>query len=195
MLKQGRFLVFIMVLCIRLTGCISGLWTGASMIYDRHNIYKKLSDYRLLADVTNSIMTDKKLKGEGCVLDMAVFNGDVLIVGHLPTEDLFDEMKLRLKSITGYRRLYNEVTVCDLPNNNFQDAWITAKIRSFIFSDGSIDPKAFKVLTADKVVYLMGDVRKEQAEKVIAYARQVSGVVRVVKILRYYTYQSNKSVA
>jgi len=50
------------------------------------------------------------------------------------------------------------------------------------------------VVTSDRIVYLMGDVRKEQAEKVINIARFTSGVEWVVKMLKYFTYEV-KSVA
>lgn len=188
MLKQGR-LIIIVVLCSGLVACIGGIWTGASMVYDRHNIYKKLSDYRLSVEVTDALFVDKKFKADGSVIDIAVFNEDVLIVGHLPSQEYLDEAKRRIAPIRGYRRLFNELTINNEPDSNTLDSWITTKIRSKIFADGSIDPNKFKVVTCDRIVYLMGDVHKDQAEKVIHIARQVNGVERVVKILQYFTYQ------
>lgn len=189
MAKQGRFLI-ISTLCILLAGCLGGLWTGASMVYDRHNVYKKISDYHLVIAVTDALFVDKTLKENGNVLDVAVFNGDVLIAGHVSSDTYLSEINTRLKPITGQRRIYNQVVVNELPSNNAQDSWITTKIRSSIFADGSIDPNAFKIVTSDRVVYLMGDVRQDQGEKVIKMARTTAGVERVVKMLRYFTYES-----
>ncbi|TAL59201.1 MAG: BON domain-containing protein [Legionella sp.] len=190
MLRHGRYFILFVILCASLNGCVGGVWTGASMVYDRHHVYKKLEDYRLLVSVTDALMVDNQFKGPDCAIDVAVFNEDVLIVGHLATEELLNEAKRRLAPITGYRRLFNEITVINTPSNSAKDSWITAKIRSSIFADGAIDPNAFKVVTADRVVYLMGDVQKDQAEKVIQIARRISGVERVVKLLKYYTYES-----
>ena len=44
-------------------------------------------------------------------------------------------------------------------------------------------------------MYLLGDVKKEQANKVIGIARNASGVTRVVKLLKYYTYQTGGQLA
>ena len=41
----------------------------------------------------------------------------------------------------------------------------------------------------------MGDVKPDQAEKVVKIARFTQGVERVVKILRYFTYEANKNMA
>ncbi len=180
----------ILIISVCLTGCLGGVWTGASMVYDRHSVYKKMNDYHLSAEVNHVLFADKKLREAGCSLDVAVFNGDVLLVGHVPTMDQLNEVKRRLQPIYGYRRIYNEISLNEQPLNNSQDSWITTKIRSEIFADDSIDPNAFKIVTADSVVYLMGEVRTDQAEKVINIARNQTGVLRVVKLMTYFTYQA-----
>lgn len=187
-MKQGRFL-FIFILCASLPGCLSNIWTGANLIYDRHDVYKKLNDYQLLVDVNNSLYADKLFKCPSCALDVAVFHGDALIAGHLPSEQLLLEARRRLYRVPDYRHLFIELKVSQAGPNNLQDSWITTKIRSQIFADDSIDPNAFKIVTSDNVVYLMGDVKGDQAKKVVAMSRNTSGVIRVVKLLNYYTYQ------
>lgn len=197
MIKHGRLIIVITLLVLGsiLSGCLSNIWTGATLVYDRHDVYKKLNDYHILVDINNALYVDKLLKNEGCVLDIAVFNGDVLLAGHVYSDELFNEIRHRLRVVKGYRHLFNEIKVSQSPSNNAQDGWITTKIRSQIFADDSIDPNAFKVVTADGIVYLMGDVKPDEAEKVIKIARFTTGVVRVVKILKYFTYESKKNVA
>lgn len=194
MLKHGCCYLVIFLSYI-LSSCTTGLWTGASYVYDRHSVYKKLNDYHLLADVTSAVNSDQQLKNENCSVDIAVFNGDVLIAGHLPTQEALAEINNRLKQVGGYRGLYNQLQVKNLPRNNLEDSWITTKIRSQIFADGSIDPNAFKVVTVDKIVYLMGDVKRDEAEKVIQLARTTRGVNQVVKLLKYFTYEPSNKVA
>ncbi len=179
----------LLVLTTFISGCVGGLWTGASLAYDRHNVYNKLTDYGLTDAATRALFADKLFRNEQCTLDVAVFNGDVLIVGHVPSVEMRDEANQRLRQVTGYRRLFNHITVSRNPSNNIPDMWITTKIRSQIIADDAINPKAFKIVTADGVVYIMGDVHKEQADKVVNIARRTEGVVRVVKMLKYFTYQ------
>lgn len=189
MKKQGPFLVFILF-PILLSGCLGTTWTGASVVYNRHAMYKKINDYSLLAEINKVLAVNRTFNNSDCLIDIAVFHGDVLLAGHVPTPELLDELQHRLSQVRGYRRLYNEITANPIASNTIQDSWITAKIRSQIFADSSIDPNAFKIITSDQVVYLMGDVQQKEAEKVIRIARLTQGVQRVVKILRYFIYKT-----
>lgn len=185
MKKQGRFILVSLVLT-QLLGCVSNLWTGASLVYDRHNVYKKLDDYNLAAVAHHALFDDKIFKQPGCYLDLAVFNNDVLLAGHVPTDALRDMAANRLQKLGGYREFFNQLAVKQDKHNALQDTWITTMIRTQMFADAEINPKEFKIITVDGIVYLMGDVIPEQAERVIAISRQTRGVVRVVKLLNYY---------
>ncbi|CEK12224.1 BON domain-containing protein [Legionella hackeliae] len=186
MKKQGK-VCFILLLSNLLTGCLSNAWTGAMLVYDRHNVYKKVSDYQLSANVHHELYAaDRLLEQKGCVIDIAVFNGDILLAGHVPSLELRDAAIARVSKVSGYRRLFNQLDIDSHRSRTVQDSWITAKIRSRIFADSAIDPNVFKVVTSDSIVYLMGDVTPEQAARVISIARNTHGVIRVVKLLKYY---------
>lgn len=186
-----RFFLLI-TLCQFLTGCISNIWTGATLVYDRHNIYKKLSDYRLSATTSRALFKDDVLKCTECSIDLAVFNGDVLLSGHVPTEELRQEAKSRAAQVRGYRRIFNQLAT-NSKDTELQDNWITTKIRTGIFADSDIDPNSFKVVTSDQIVYLMGDVIPREAERVIQIARECAGVKRVVKLFKYYNLEDKPS--
>lgn len=178
---------------IVLSGCMDfagGIWTGAMLVYDRHNAYKKLNDYQLGADASRALFHDKLLKCDGCAIDLAVFHRDVLLTGHVPTRALRKEANARVAAIPGIRKQYNQLAVRSGFDNTVQDAWITAKIRSQVIADAKIEPRQFKVVTADRIVYLMGDVMPEQGARVIQVARQTEGVRRVVKLFNYYRLSS-----
>ncbi|MDI9818005.1 MULTISPECIES: BON domain-containing protein [unclassified Legionella] len=185
MRTQGCFIVVLLLVSL-LTGCFSNLWTGAVLIYDRHNVYKKVNDYQLAANAQQKLYQDKVFKQEGCAIDLAVFNGDILLAGHVSTSVLRETAVARVLSLSGYRRVFNQIEVGKKSANTLQDSWITTKIRSRIFADATIDPGSFKIVTSDRIVYLMGDVKPDQAARVIDIARNVSGVIRVVKLLKYY---------
>lgn len=170
-----------------LTGCITNVWTGASVVYDRHNLYKKFNDFELAAKANHALYyNDTLFKGDDCGIDIAIINGDVLLAGHVPTAELREEAVKRITSLGGYRRLFNQLAIRQMPVNAIQDNWITTKIRSKIFIDSSIDPHVFKVVTCDRIVYLMGDVIPSEAQRVIEIARSCAGVERVVKLFKYY---------
>ena len=174
------------MLSLLLTSCITDIWTGATVVYDRHNIYKKVSDFKLAADANRALYKDQVFKRADCSLDLAVINGDMLLVGHVPTDALRQEAQSRVAVVRGYRRFFNQLAVGQPADHTLQDDWITTKIRSLIFADSNIDPHVFKVVTSDQIVYLMGDVIPAEAAHVVRIARSCAGVKRVVKLFKYY---------
>ena len=66
-----------------------------------------------------------------------------------------------------------------------KDAWITAKVRSAMLADFSLNSTQIKVTTEDGTVYLMGIVTERQASTVTDIAKQIRGVKRVVKLFEY----------
>lgn len=190
-------LVALFILNGLLSGCLglSGAWTGASLVYDRHELYKKMNDYQLVAEANRALYYhDKIFKQYGCSIDIAAFNGDLLIVGHVPNTKLREELDRRIARKPGYRRLFNQIAVGRFEDSTAEDGWITAKIRSQMLADANIDPHQFKVITSDRVVYLMGDALPEDAKRIVDISRQTQGVVRVVKLLKYYHFMNDSKL-
>lgn len=184
------FLLGMMFLCFvgLSTGCVNLLWSGAQWIYDRHDVYKKIDDYTLSRQVSRLLLQQKRYYKEDGFLEYSVFNQDVLIAGCLPSAALRQQLFASIRQLTSYRSLYNQVSVRQICQQQaLYDSWLTTKIRSQIFSDASIAPRDFKIITVDKIVYIMGDVKKDQAERVIEIACGMKGVKRVVKLMKYYT--------
>jgi osmotically-inducible protein OsmY len=177
---------FILCAAILLSGCLGGVWTGANLIYDRHNVYHEWNDYDLNAIIRRTLYKDNYFHCAECHLDIAVLNGDVLLAGHVETEEMRQEAYKRVKAIGDYRRLFEKISIEPIRTDVLKDSWITAKIRSEMIADSAINPRAFKVVTSDQTVYLMGDVMPDQAEWVVSIARDTTGVKRVVKLMKYY---------
>ena len=168
-----------------LSGCVGQVWTGVTMVYERHHIYRRFNDFQLSADVNRVLFEDRYFKNPHNVIDVTVFRGEVLLSGHLYNKQQLRKAVRRVKKVDDYRRLYNQLTVQDKPSSSFIDGWITTKIRTKIIMDSTIDPNRFKVVTSDKTVYLLGTVRPKQGEKVLAIARNTSHVKKVVMLWRY----------
>ena len=181
-------IILVTGICMGLSACISDIWTGANVIYDRHHWYQKFADLRLATQVKRALNGDARLKCSECSIEATVFNRDILLVGYVPNHALRAVVDKHIRSLEDQRHYYNELALAnEIKRSDFiLDTWITAKIRSEIVADASIDPHQFKVVTSNRVVYLMGDVMPEQAEKVVMYAREWSEVKRVVKLFQYY---------
>lgn len=181
-LKTGS----VFVITLLLNACIADVWTGVNLVYDRHNIYIKANDFQLAANISRALYRDKQFKRPDCSIEVAVFNLDVLMVGHVPTQALRQEAQARIEAIPGIRRFFNQLELSRGDENPLLDSWITTTIRSEILADSSIDPHHFKIVTSDQIVYIMGNAMPDQAQKVIDYARRCRDVKRVVKLLKYY---------
>lgn len=193
MLKFSNIFVRLFIIILfnfLLGGCWSSALTGASLIYDRHSIYLKLNDYQLAGKINKELYKDKLLKCENCALEVTVFNRNVLMTGSLPTKKLRIEATERTKSIADIRRVFNQITISANTGDPLYDSWITGNIRGKILADSDIDPHNFKVVTSRQIVYLLGDVHKHQAEKVLVFATESPGVKRVVNLMRYINYIS-----
>src|SRR3990167_8546348 len=130
MKKQGCF-ILIALLASLLTSCLGTVWTGTTLVYDRHNVYNSLSDYKLALKAGHLLAQDKTFEQTGCLLDLAVFHGDILLACHVTTPELRKLAVERLHDLSGYRSLYNQIAVVNQQKTaGFSDAWITVKIRS-----------------------------------------------------------------
>ena len=183
---QGRCFLLIVVLVVMLSGCLGSIWTGANLVYTRHTLYEKVEDFSLSTRAYKLLYTDKLLKQPGCYLDLAVFNDDLLVAGHVPNIELRKLVEHRLKDMSGYRKMYIQVAISDDLSNGVVDTWITTKIRGKIIADSTINPDVFKIITVDSIVYVMGDAQASQASRVLNIAKNTDRVVRVVKLLKYY---------
>ena len=190
MKKHGCLLIIVLISL--LAGCLDTVWTGASLVYDRHDVYSSLNDCRLAAKSGHILSSDDSFKPPASLLDIAAFHGDILLAGHVPTKELRQLASQRVETLTGYRTIYNEISVTEDKPSTLADSWITTKIRSKVFADSSIAPKDFKVVTVEGIVYLLGDVREEQAERIIDIARNTDRVIRVVTLLHVLTEKTKK---
>ena len=113
------------------------------------------------------------------------FNGYVLIAGEVANQALKDQASAVVKEISGVRRIYNEMEI-GRPSDvktEASDVWITAQVKSVLFFDSNTPSlRVVKVVTENSVVYLLGLITPEEAERVATEAAGVKGVKRVVQL-------------
>jgi osmotically-inducible protein OsmY len=115
------------------------------------------------------------------------YNGYVLIAGQVPVEDLRQKANDVIRRIRDVRRIYNELEVAAASSamTRASDAWIGSKVKTFLLADGDTPGLRVKVVAEDGVVYLLGMVTREEADRIAAEAADVSGVQRVVRLFEY----------
>ena len=115
------------------------------------------------------------------------YNGIVLLAGQVQNERLRQLAATTVAKVGKVRRVHNELTVSG--NSSMvvraNDAWITTKVKTKLFSNSDIEGGRIKVVTENGVVYLMGLVSREQADIAAEVARTTAGVQKVVRIFEY----------
>lgn len=174
---------------ILLTGCIGPVMTGAQLYYERHELNQSMQNHHLSSNA-NLVLRQHKKALQGSRVVVIAFNHDLVVLGQARTRQLKAKISQWFKPLRGVRRLFNEMDI-GRPisfGQRLQDGWITTKIRSQMLVIDDLNQKAFKIVTENGVVYILGDVKLAQAKLVVNIARHTMGVRKVIRILRYYRY-------
>lgn len=149
----------------------------------KRTMAQQLADESIeLKAVVNMHAADSNFKGSHIVA--VSFNGYVLLAGQVPNEALKSKAADVVRDIRHVRRIYNELEV-SAPTASLvrtSDTWITAKIKSSLLAGSDTPGLRTKVVTENGVVYLMGMVTREEADRLANAAAGISGVQRVVRL-------------
>jgi len=117
-------------------------------------------------------------------LSIVSFNGFVLLAGQVPAEDLKTLATDVVRKVDGVRRIYNELEIGPETSagTRTNDTWITTQVKTKLLASSDTPGTRVKVITENSVVYLMGLLNAEEADRVALEAAEVNSVARVVKL-------------
>ena len=117
-------------------------------------------------------------------ISVVSFNGFVLIAGQVPSEELKQLATDTVREIEDVRRIYNELDVgpATSAGTRTHDTWITTQVKSKLLASSDTPGTRVKVVTENSVVYLMGLMTAEEADRVALEAAEVGSVERVVQL-------------
>ncbi len=123
---------------------------------------------------------------EDAHITVVSYGGYVLIVGQVADQRLKDLASEQVRNIRNVKRIYNELEVAGPTSamTRTSDAWITTKVKSNFLTASEVEGYRVKVVTENGVVYLMGNLTQEEANRVSTRAADIGGVQRVVQIFR-----------
>ncbi len=122
-------------------------------------------------------------------ISVTSYNGVLLLTGQVAREELRQTAGATAKRTKRVRQVHNEIkvsgTISLVARSN--DSWISTKVKSKMLSDTTIDSSRIKVVTENGVVYLLGLVTRQEAERAVELTRKTGGVQKVVRIFEYIT--------
>ncbi len=186
------FMLFIATLAL-VPGCapvvVGGAATGAAVAHDRRTAGTVLEDQSIELKALARLREDPEIRDQAHI-NVTSYNLIVLLTGETPTEAMRHRAAEIVRGIDRVRQVHNELRVAAPSSmmSRSSDTLITAKVKTALFGVKGVegfDPTRVKVVTENGTVYLMGLVRRVEADAAAEAARTVSGVQRVVKLFEY----------
>lgn len=174
---------------LSLGGCVAGVVgaagaIGVSSLQDR-TLGESVDDATAGGEVKAKLLRAGLTRfGE---VDVEVADRLLLLSGRVSTPEDRIEAENIAWSVGMVHRVVNEIQVREKGGvkQNLNDEWITARVRSRLFTDGSVKSVNINIETYDGTVYLMGIARNEpELLRIVEHASLVSGVKEVVTYIQ-----------
>ncbi len=133
----------------------------------------------------NLKMTDQRL-GDAHI-SVVSFNGAVLLVGQVPSQELKALAGDVASKVRGVKRTHNELVQAgplSVPARS-NDAWLTTKVKAKLLIARNVKANRVKIVTENGVVYLLGLVSRDLGDRIVAAVRNTFGVQKIVRIFEY----------
>ena len=188
---RWRFIVLVLTgLVVTLQGCagavIAGGATAGAMANDRRSSGAYIDDELIEWKLFDVLDADEQIR-EQTHLNTVSFNGVVLLTGEVPNEMMRTRAIELINGVEGVRAVHDETSIA-APSSIMSrtgDSWITTKVKTALLAEDADIGASTKVVTEKGVVYLMGIVSPEEADKLADIVRRVGGVQKVVKVFEY----------
>ena len=158
--------------------------TGVSVAEDRRTLGTITEDEGIELKASSRI--SDAVKGNIHV-NVTSYNRTVLLTGEVPTAAAKEQAGRVARAVENVHGPYNELAVSGVTSLTARtnDSVITSKVKARFLDAQSFSPLHVKVVTENGVVYLLGLVKRKEAEDATEVARTTSGVTRVVRLFEY----------
>jgi len=188
-MRLSLFASLLMLAALQLLqGCaaiaVGGIAGAVVMSEDRRTVGTITEDTAIELKASSRI--GQKLK-EGVHLNAFSFNRMLLLTGEVPDAAAREEAERIARGIENVRGVYNELVVSGVSSFTVRsnDSLITSKVKTRFLDSRKFNGIHVKVVTENSVVYLMGLVKREEANDATEIARTTSGVQKVVRVFEF----------
>ena len=173
--------------CLLVSGCGPFLVAIDSKAIEdnpgRRTFYQRLADASIETKaIVNLHAKDERFDAAHLVIQS--YNGTVLVAGQVADAALRQVANEVIRDIRDVRRIYNELAVA-APSSALtraSDKWVASKVKAALLAGRRTPGRRTQVVAENGVVYLLGLVTEEEAERIATEASAVSGVQRVVRL-------------
>lgn len=183
-----RYLLLLVFMLPALQGCFpvvaGGAGAGVLVAEDRRTAGAFVEDegieFKAMDRVSNKF-------GDQVHVNVTSYNRNVLLTGEVPAADIKQEAEKIVKGLPNVRNVTNELAVSGLSSmlSRSNDTYLTSKVKARFIDANKFQANHVKVVTENSTVYLLGVVKRKEAEDAVEIARSTSGVQKVVKVFEY----------
>jgi len=172
------------------SGCVplavTGVAVGAMAATDRRSIGAQTDDQTIEVKALAQIQQDLKVLSG---VSVTSYNRKVLLTGQVVDERTKRAIGDLVGRIDAVRSVQNELQVGTVVSmsTSANDSGITASVKTAMIDAKDLQSNAFKVVTENGVVYLMGIVTRTEGDRGAQLASRSSGVKKVVTVYEYVT--------
>lgn len=171
-----------------LSGCaaivIGGAATAVAVAEDRRTTGVFVDD----ENIENRALVKVKSRFSSLVhVNITSYNRQVLISGEVVSDDVKRQIEEEVNTVPGIKRIFNELVVGPQASvlSVSNDTRLTTIVKTRFFEANRFQPNHVKVVTENGVVFLLGIVKRSEADAATQLASTTSGVARVVRLFEY----------
>lgn len=169
-----------------LSGCVALVGGGAAVAgmsaVDRRTTGSQVEDQGIELRAGNRI---GEVMGEKARASVTSYNRMVLLTGQAGNATDKAAMEKLVREQATVRQVYNEIEVAPFTatlGQRSKDTMLTGQVKASLLNAKDITSSAIKVVTENRVVYLMGIVTPRESKRAAEIARGVNDVTKVVRL-------------
>ena len=184
-------LIFLALIISALQGCVAVVATtaagGVLVAEDRRTNAAMLEDESMELKTQSRISEKFNQYRDTIHTNITSYNRNVLITGEVPSEEVKAGIEKLVKDAQNVRNVTDELVIAAPTSfgSRSNDTLITSKVKTRFIEARKFQPNWVKVVTENKVVYLLGVVNHKEAADAADIAATTSGVEKVVKVFEY----------
>lgn len=170
-----------------LGGCVAAVGGaavgGVLMAEDRRTVGTITEDQGIELKASSRI--DDKLRSAH--INTTSYNRMLLLTGEVPNAAAREEAERVGRGVENVRGVYNELQVSGNSSLTARsnDSFITSKVKTRFVDAQKFNPVHVKVVTEGGTVFLLGMVKRAEADAATEVARTTAGVLKVVRLFEY----------
>jgi len=158
--------------------------TGVVVAQDRRTVGTLTEDEGIELKAASRISERFK---DGVHINVTSYNRMVLLTGEVPDAAARTEVERITWAVENVRGVHNELAIAGVSSYTVRsnDTLITSKVHTRFLDAQKFNSLHVKVVTENSIVYIMGLVKKQEANDATEIARTTSGVQKVVRVFEF----------